>query len=295
MKYLGFRAAQWLSTRLPQTRAFALAEQLADVQWKRSTKNHLAVQTNLSAILGRHVPWQSTIAREVFRNFGRYLVEFFNLHRVQHPQVELHGHKHLLTARRNGRGAIILTAHLGNWEAGAVLLHRLRFPVTAVARPHQDPRLNRFFTEQRHRCGVTSIPLGHAAVAQCLASLRTGELVGMLGDLDFLGNGVRASCCGMSLLLPRGPATISLRAQVPIVPTFLTRIAPWRFLLSFEPPIWPESHSTPRSSVELMTRAYAAVLERYIRQFPDQWLVFQPILSTTRRDVGDSSNLWSMG
>jgi KDO2-lipid IV(A) lauroyltransferase len=275
VKYVGYRLAQWLSAHLPTASAFGFAEQLADFQWRWSTKDRAAVQTNLSVILGARTPGSAPLVREVFRNFARYLVEFFTIHQVQHPEVRIEGHKYLTSAQRHHRGAIVLTGHLGNWEVGAALIRRMGFPVTVVALPHDDPRMDQLFNRQRQRCGVNVIPLGTDAARRSLQSLCDGQLLGLLVDREFTGKGLTLSVCGQEITLPRGPATLSLRSQVPVVPTFLIREGIWKFRLWFEPPIWPQTHEVKETAVRMLTQTYAAIFERYLKRFPEQWLMFQ--------------------
>ena len=276
--YLGYVLAQWLSQRLPAPTAFAIADRLADVQWARSRIDRRAVQVNVAAVLGAPVSECSPLVRETFRNFGRYLVEFFTVHQGERPEVRVEGRDYFAKAQHRQRGVILLTAHLGNWELAAVVLRRMGFPVAAVALPHRDPRMDRLFNQQRHRCGVTVIPAGTAALQESLRCLKEGRLLGLLGDREFFGHGVAVSLWGRSVMLPRGPAIVSLRSRTPVVPTFLIREGRWRFRFCFEPPIWPESGSATEVAVQALTQRYGAVFERYIRQVPDQWLMFRPVV-----------------
>ena len=276
---LRYRLAQWLSNQLPPSMAFASAERLADLQWRRSSKDRAAVCANLSVLHGNPLAEQAPLVREVFRNFGRYLVEFFTMHRIRRPDVTVVGFQHVQDVRRMGRGAIILTAHLGNWELGAVLLRRMGFPMAVVAMPHEDSQVDRLFNQQRERAGVEVIPLGRFAVQRSLQRLREGCLLGLVGDRDFAGSLLAVSWCGVEMMFPRGPATLSFRSGAPLIPTFLIREGRWRFRLIIEPPLWPLRRGGLFASVEALTWAYATVFERSIKRFSDQWLVFQPIIS----------------
>ena len=277
-KYVGYQLAQWLSTTLPSHSAFRCAESLADCQWRWSAADRRAVQANLACLMRQAPTEQSRSVREVFRNFGRYLVEFFTMHAVAHPEVVVEGGEHLTAIRHHPRGAIVLTAHLGNWELGAMVLHRMGLSISAIALQHDDPHMDQLFNRQRQRCGIRVIPLGQDAARQGLQWLQGGHLLGVLGDRDFSGNGLMTRFCGRGVLLPRGPATLSLRAGAPILPVFLIREGCWQFRLCVEGPVWPPARATGEEALRVVTEAYAAVIERYVKRFPDQWLMFQPIL-----------------
>ena len=276
-RYAGWRISQWLSLHLPATCAYRGAERLADYRWNTSAADRRVVQANLSLALGAPIPERSPVVREVFRNFARYLVEFFSVHRVPSPSLDVEGYDYLNAAHRRGRGVIILTAHFGNWEVGAVLIRRMGFPLSAVALPHPDLRTNRLFDDQRRRCGIEIIPLGAEAMRRSVQRLREGHLLGVLGDQQFTSHGQPVTLCGRTVALPSGPALLSLRSSAPMVPTFLVREGVWKFRLCFEPPVWPEARDHGPSAVQRLTQEYASILQRYLQQFPSQWLLFQPL------------------
>ncbi len=277
-KYAGYRLAQWLSLGIPAPLNVWLAERLADWRWRLSTTTRAAVQQNLAMVQGEPVQWDSPLIREAFQHFGRYVVEFFTMHRLGRAQLQVDGAQHVREAQRAQRGTIALTAHVGNWELGALAIHRMGVPVTAVALPHEDSRMDRLFNDQRRRCGISVIPLGEDAARRSLQSLRQRQVLGLLGDQDFADHGVAVSFCGRPVLLPRGPAILSLRSQAPVVPVFLIREGPGQFRFFCEPPIWPRRDGLRETVVEHLTQQYAAVMERYVKRFPSQWMMFQPLV-----------------
>lgn len=276
-----YRLAQWLSTSLPYPVARVLAQCLADVQYGCSGVIRRNVSENLALLLRQAVPEDSPWVNEVFRNFNRYVLEFFSVHHIATLDVILEHEEYLHEARRQGKGAIILSAHLGNWEVGAVFIRRMGFPMSAVALPHAQPRLDRLFNEQRRRCGIDVIPLGAQATRQSLQCLREGQWLGVLGDWVVAGSGVSVSFCGREQLFPVGPALLSLRAQVPIVPVFLIREGDWKFRFLVDEPIRPPENSGKERVVYDLVSRYVASMERCLLQAPTQWLLFQPLRSHT--------------
>lgn len=279
-KYMGYRLAQWLSVRLPAASACGLAERLADVRWRCAPRDRAVVAANIGRLIADRPAEHPRLIREVFRNFGRYLVEFFAMHHLDQPDLDIEGYPHLLEAQQRRRGAIILTAHLGNWELGAVLIHRLGHPVTAVALPHEDVRMDRLFNRQRQICGIEVVSLGDHAAKRSLQALREGRLLGVLGDREFGTNGLAVPFAGTTMVFPKGPALLSLRSRAPLVPAFLLREGVWKFRLCFEPPIWPERGRAIEGAVRSAIQTYAANLERRLKRSPEQWLMFQPITAT---------------
>ncbi len=285
------RTARWLAQTLWPRAAYACADLAADFSCRRAQRERRAIAANLSLALGSSVSESSPLVRDVFRNFGRYLVDFFRIHRAQEPNLTIEGSGHLAQAHRVGKGVLLLSAHLGNWELGAVMVRRMGFPVAALVLPHQDPGTDRIFNAQRERCGVVAIPLGAGAVKRAVQWLRVGGLLGILGDMDLSQDGLEATVCGRPVSLPRGPAVLSIRTGAPVVPVYLIREGPGAFRLCIEPPIWPSL--AEEGAVARLTGAYAAVLERYVRRFPDQWLLFQQIEGQMARGLTQRSNVYA--
>jgi KDO2-lipid IV(A) lauroyltransferase len=273
-KACAYRAIRQASLRLPAEAAFRLADRLGALWGRLARRDRAHVLRNLS-VLGR----PQAEAADVFRNFGRYLVEFFTIHRVRRPDVAVEGLEHLRGAQQARRGTLVLTGHLGNWEVGAVVLRRMGFPMTVVALPHADRSMDALFNAQRRRCDLEIIPTGPSAARQALRQLRRGGLLGLLGDREFGSNGLPVPVAGASMVLPRGPALLSIRSGAPVLPVFLVREGLWRFRLCIEPPLWPAARDSEEAVPALM-QAYAQVLGRYLSRFAEQWLMFQPAFET---------------
>ena len=272
-----YRLVQWISAQLPPAAAFWVAERIADAQWRRSSRDRKAVEDNFALIMPTTGAPPAAAVRQVFRNFGRYLIELFSAHRLSQARVIVEGEPHLRQAQALGRGVIVLTAHAGNWELAGMMVRRLGFPITAVALPHDDPAVNRLFDEARARAGVGVIALGPGAWRRSLEVLRQGGVLGLLGDREFTGHGVTVPLCSAFATFPAGPALLSLRTQAPIVPIFLMREGRWAFRFCIEPPIRPPTGQSSAAAIKSITRAYAQVFETYLRRWPEQWLVFQRI------------------
>ena len=275
--FLQYRIGQWVSDGLPRRRALWLAEHLADRYWRRAGLDRSAVQANLGIILGRSVPDGSPLVREVFRNFARYLVEFFSADRDQRLSVTVEGYDWVSDVRRTRRGSIILSAHLGNWELGAILLRRLGLPMSVVVRPHGDPEVNRLFDRQRLRCGVGVVPLGGRTTSRCVELLRGGGALGILVDREFGRGGIPVSFFGRQATVPRGPAVLSLRTDAAVLPVLSIRETPGAFRLYIERPICPPQGPWTQTHVQALTQRYVNVIERYIKRFPSQWLMFESL------------------
>lgn len=276
--YQWYRLGSWLAVRLPRRAGYGIASALGAFKYRTSHADRAAVHRNLDHVLGCDHPRRDAVARAVFRNFAKYLVDFFRFAEVDEAfirrRVTVVGREHLDAALRQGRGALLVSAHLGNYELGAAVTARLGYPVNTIVLTHQNPRVDAFFTSQRAMRNVRPIAVG-MALRQGFAALRRNELLGVLADRDFFNNGIPLTMFGRELSIPRGPALFSLRTGAPIVPAFLTREPGDRFQLSFEPPIHPTLSGDETTDITRLMTATLAVLERYIRRYPDQWFMFR--------------------
>ena len=274
-RYPLYRLAQWLGEVLPMQAGYWLAERVEDVWWRLSREDRRGVCANLSAVLKDHVAEDAPMVREVFRGFGRYLLEVLTVHRRAPRLLTVTGYDDLVRAQRAGQGVIMLTGHFGNWELAGVALSRMGFPISAVALSHRDPRVNRLFNAQRERCGIDVIPVGLQAGQGCLAALRRGRVLGIVADRDFGTEGVAVSFFGRPVIVPRGPATFSLRTGAPLMTCGMRRTGRWQFHFQIDPPVALAPSGEPSDAVQRLTQAYMERFERLIRQDPSQWLMFR--------------------
>jgi KDO2-lipid IV(A) lauroyltransferase len=187
--------------------------------------------------------------------------------------VLVKGREHLEEALSHGKGAIILTAHLGNWELGAHVMTQMGHEVTSIALEHQNPRVDRLLNEQRRRRGVNLLSTS-GYLRGCYRALREGKIVALLGDRDVTGGGIEMEFLGKRVSLPQGPARLSVRTGAPIIPGFNLRRSNDSWHTIIEKPIYPNPDDDQEGAVRSLMEKYVPVMEEYIRWHPCQWAVF---------------------
>jgi len=120
------------------------------------------------------------------------------------------------------------------------------------------------------------IPLG-VAVKRCFRALRLGEIVCLLGDWDIAAEGMLLPFFRREARVPRGPSAMAAKTGAAVVPGFAIRQADNRFRLYLEPAIWPGASGGSEDNVVDLARRLLAVLEKYIRRFPEQWYMYHRI------------------
>jgi len=263
--------------------SYEIAMFMSDLHYIFSFRDRRAVKNNLKKILPSEERL-SALTREVFRNFGKYLAEFLRMEKMMDKdfiakKVKVEHREHVQQALDKGKGAIIVTAHIGNWEMGAVLLSVLGYPLIAIALPHKERPVNDLFNHQREVKGMTVIPT-NGAIRKCIEHLKENKVVAIVGDRDFSskGGGEILDFLGHKALIPKGAAIFSQRTGAPIIPTFLIREDDYTFRLSMGEPLFPQEETSASSEREMMLgimNRYMAVIEEKIRQYPTQWLMFR--------------------
>jgi len=278
-QFLIYRLGQSLALALPLRAAYSVATFAARLHYLLSKKDRRIVFGNLRAVFpSENEVNLHRLAKEVFVNFAKYLVDFFRLEKLDigfiEEKVKVVGRENLNEGLKEGRGVIILTAHIGNYELGGAIMPLLGYRFNAVALDHQNKLVNDFFIGQRVRTGVKVIPIG-SALRRCYEVLKKGEVVALLGDRDFSNRGITTEFFGRKALIPKGPAAFYVKSGASLVPGFLIRMPDDTFELRFERPISYRPTGYLETDEKNVANLYVKVIEDYIRRYPSQWYMFR--------------------
>ncbi len=272
--YVFYRIGYFFATFLPLKAAYGVAVVLSYAKYYFSPRDRHAVIGNLLKILPREQHHQvNSFAKQVFVNFGKYLIEFFRVKYLKKDdigkKVLITGREHIDEALKNGKGVIVVTAHLDNWELGGVCMALLGYPFVAVALPHRHPKVNALFNRQRERIGEVVVPSLGAALRKIFHALQHNQIVAILGDRTFSTSGKLMDFLGGKKMIPRGPAALAVKTGAAIVMGFVIRDKMDRHTIAFSKP-FPQG-LTENEYIE----AYTHAIEAQIRRYPTQWLMFR--------------------
>jgi lauroyl/myristoyl acyltransferase len=279
VNYYLYRIGQSLALALPLKVAYWLATSVSDLRYLFAYQDRKIVTENLRSIFDTKSEEEiAKIRIHLFRNFAKYLVDFFRFEKINHDYikkyVKIENSCYLDEARDAGKGAILVTAHLGNWELGGVVIALSGYPLAAVALPHKDKKVNKFFNSQRQSRGLRVIPLGNAA-RESLEVLKNKQFLALVGDRNFNEAGVVTDFFGKDSSFPQGPAVFSLRTGAKIIPGFMIRNYDDTFTLRLEKPLEVLETNDKAKDIRNIINQYVAIFEDYIRKYPDQWYMFR--------------------
>ncbi|MDP2920779.1 MAG: lysophospholipid acyltransferase family protein [Candidatus Omnitrophota bacterium] len=278
--YILYRIGCFLANFLPLKLAYSLAKRVSDLQYFLSKNDREIVAKNLSIVTKKNIKECRVLARKVFRNFGLYLVDFFRMHNLTmedvKKRVEIEGIENIDSVLKQGKGGIVLTCHIGNWEMGGVVMAMMGYNISAVALNHKHKRINDFFIKQREEKGLKVIPINFI-MKSCISALRKKGLLALLGDRDFTNNGIELDFFGMPTSIPKGPAMFSLKTDSPIIPGIFIRKDSFNYRLVFDRPIDLRKiqGSDKEEILKEANKMIVASMEKNISKYPEQWLIFR--------------------
>ncbi len=217
------------------------------------------------------------ILRREYRNLGWLLAEFCQMPKYSAESasrfIRYEGLENYLKARDKGQGVLVLTGHLGAWELSSFYHSLMGMPMGMVIRRLDNPLVDVFVNRIRCLHGNRVIHKDDFARG-LIASMRLGETVGILMDTNMTPpQGVFVPFFGIPACSASGMARVAQKTGAAVVPGFLL----WdererQYVLRFGEEIATVNSGNTEEDSVANTAIFTAVLEQYIREYPDQWL-----------------------
>jgi KDO2-lipid IV(A) lauroyltransferase len=259
--------------RVPPSWQVPISEVVGTMAYLAAPRERAAVRANLATI----APGRSLSARRVFVNQVLQYLEVFHIPRLDRVRfdatVRVEGWDHFLCAQRRGKGVIFGSAHLGPVAlVGQVLMHR-GYTLTLPAEK-TDSELMHAVNRARQAQGLVLVPIDSAIGIHRV--IRDGGVLGILADRAVTGVGEKVEFFGRPALLPSAHIALALRTGAALVPAFTWRERGLLFA-RVEEPLELRSTGDRAADVRAGVRQFAAIFERYVREHPEQWTVFEPL------------------
>lgn len=219
------------------------------------------------------------LVRAVPDNLGRSLAELYSaqdfLGLIRDEPLTGPGVAALAGAHAAGRPVILVTGHIGNYDAIRAALILRGYRVGGLYRPMANPFFNEHYVRAISGIGKPLFPRGRKGLGDMVRFLRSGGMLGVVLDQS-MGDGVPLSFMGHEALTALSSAELALRYDALVVPTYGIRRADGGFDLIVEAPV-------PHSTAAEMTQALNDSLETQVRAHMDQWLWTHRRWKTRRR------------
>lgn len=262
---------------LPRRTALAFGRGLGRA-WGRLDRRHLRIaEDNLAqAFPDWDAARRRATALGVYGHFGRVLLDILWMsHREREAilgRVDVFGAEHVEAARAAGRGALLVSAHVGNWELHGVAHGFLFGAIGVVARPLDNPALDARLCDFRRRPG-NSVIYKQRALPQVLRLLRDNRAVAILIDQNVqAGDGIFVDFFGRRAATTTVAAALAVKTGCALIPTHTELGEDGRYRLEYEAPLaWPPAGDRD-ADLQRLTQQLTSVIEGWVRRRPEQWL-----------------------
>jgi len=261
---------------LPESKARVLGRSLGRLVWALGIRRSVIHKNLQIAFPDMQKEKENKIIRNVYINLGDFLCEWLSFPANKaglNQRVRCFGTEHLDSAIKKGKGILICSAHIGNWELLASIgVSYSDRPLSIVRTAFDNTRMDRWFTDIHHSMGYDDI-LKRNSTPEIIRRLKNNEMVGMLVDQSGRSSGVWVPFFGRPTSFHRGPGVLSAKTECVIITAFCLPASDGVWEIEFSPLEVCLVGDAQKDSESVMTE-YALRLESVIRAHPDRYFWF---------------------
>lgn len=280
----------WLTaliSGMPAWLGYFLADLLAEVHFRFFPARRHAALANLAVMMPRAGRRDRVrLARRMMRSYNRMMYEFFRLPHLGREEllssVEVVGRENLEAAFARGRGVVIATSHIGNWELAGVMVAQWGYTLHAVAGVQLGRWLSGAVRETKSELSIVTVS-PEDGYRKLLRALEHNDPVALVVDGDVYQQGVEVEFFGRPYSFPAGPGVLAQRTGAQVICGYCERVSPGRFRIVIEKPLDPAAFPTTAA----LNQAVAATIEQHIRSHLDQWCIFRPMWEPSPSPAAD--------
>jgi lauroyl/myristoyl acyltransferase len=275
-------ACSWFAYLLPERPRNWIADRGGDLCFRFSPTYRRNVMANVAQVIGD--PEDSAkveaMARGIFRASGRNFADLLLLPHLNARQVAsfeevVSGDWSIVEeALARGKGAVIVTAHVGSFEFLGKTLHHRGYNIHSITARTTARFLFDGVTYLRRTRGSSVVEASPSGIRRIIQAIRRGESAVFLTDRDFFQNGLPVNFFGKETTLPPGAVRIARETGAPIVPIFAVRKGVRRGIMIEPSFVVEKTRDLDEDLAQGMSRL-VEVLEKAIGSLPDQWVMFQ--------------------
>jgi KDO2-lipid IV(A) lauroyltransferase len=268
-----FRCAANVAGALPERARGAVANGCASLFYVFAPARRANVRENL-ALAG--VPPTNGRVFGIFGHHTRNIVEMFASSRWDADDIrrrfEVDGEAALDDALAGGRGAVLVTAHVGNWELAALYLTAVGHRLHVVAGVQMNKLLTGALRDAKERRGIEVIN-PETPYRRLVRALESNGVVALLVDGDVYTGGAETLLFGKRIKVPNGPVRLSGATGAPIIAGYCRRLAGGRFRIHLEK-VLDAGAAASLPEKQALAAVYSAI-GRFITENVDQWCIFR--------------------
>ena len=277
IEYILVKYFRFIILMLPLKSVQIFGKTLGQISYFLLTKRRAITMDNLrNAFPEKEDAELKKITKGVFLNLGISICEFLwfpNLNdAVLTKLVNFKNLDLMIEGNKHGKGMIMLSAHYGNWEMVALATaYFIKKPFTLVVKTQSNLKVDEIVSEHRMKFGNIPVRM-EVAVREVLTTLRNGGTVAILADQSAPKESIFVEFFGRSVATFQGPAIFALRTGAPIQMVLLYRKPDMTYEVIIEELDYSDISEYNEQNVFELTQRHVAMLEKYIRMYPDQWM-----------------------
>jgi KDO2-lipid IV(A) lauroyltransferase len=276
--WFGLTISSLITRVLPASCLYGFARGIAFLGYRFASRQRNIAMDSLAIAFGSEKTREERkeIARDCFTLMAKSAIELMFL--MDRPEllkkrVSLEGKGNLDNALKAGKGAILISAHFGNFPLLMAKLSLEGYKAAGIMRPMRDTRVEKIFLSKRNRLGIKTIysQPRNACVNTTIESLRNNELVFIPIDQNFGTSGVFVDFFGTKAATATGPVVLAQRTGARLLPCFIIRNPDDTHRLVFEPAMDLIQGRDPQETVLINIQKLTGIIEHYIRKYPAEW------------------------
>jgi KDO2-lipid IV(A) lauroyltransferase len=282
--YIGYKILEFIAISTPYPVSYCIAV-VGAMLWFATGVNVRIIKKNISMALGLSPDDKKThnIAKKIYINWGKNIIDFLKHSIISREKlkqrVKIKGLKNLDSALLKGKGVVIFTAHIGNFEWGACRLAVEGYRIWGTSLVRKNKLVGRFFELKRASKGLKTLYINR--MLKVFKILKNNEIIAIPTDWDPTGQAARAfKFFGETAYLPTGALQIALRSGASLVPSFIWRKDKYNHLLIFEKPLVLIREGDKETLISKNMIKILAVMEKYIKSHISEWEMFHNIWGT---------------
>jgi lauroyl/myristoyl acyltransferase len=282
LTYGSYRVLGALTGPLPQNIGYGLARRVGPLLYALSPRLRHILSHNMRHVLGPDADEQDVqdTVRAACVNIAKGHYDLFRLGRLTLDEIKsmtrIEGVENMYQALAREKGIVMVTAHFGTIDIMGQLPSYFGVPVSGPVEHTRPERLFQYTLRLRKSHGVRLIP-SDGSMMELFRALKRGEIVGLPTDKGIADNTHEIEFFGSPARLPFGPVRLALRTGAALVPAFALRLPDDTFNVCIEPELELQQSGDREADAFAGMTKIVAIMERYISQNPEQWLVAAPV------------------
>ena len=275
VEFSAFMALRFLARVLPERVGELLGRGIGLLSYAILGDRRATALGNIRSALGLEGRDASVVAKASFAHLGQVGVEmlrFAGKQRLLGERITVRGREHIDRALAEGRGVLLFTAHLGNWELLGRTLAGLGYRLHPIVQNQANSGFNNELDRLRRQGGMQPIARGGTAVREVLRALKGGDCVIIVADQYAGRDGLVVPFFGRPAATPRGLAVFARATGAPVIPIFIHRTRPGYHEIHALPPFYQVKTDDAEADIRTCLERMNNQFETVIRHYPGQWL-----------------------